>query len=221
MADAGAFERAYFEANYRDYERQNPPRKLAFYRGLVERAVQGVARPRVLDVGCAFGAFLGALDPRWERCGADVSAYAIERARAAHRDIAFAQGAATEIPFPGPFDAITAFDVIEHVPDLERVAAAVRAKLTEAGHFIFVVPVYDGVTGPAIRLLDHDETHVHKRSRAFWLRWADEHFTLVEWWGVLRYLLPGGAYLHRPTRAFRGATPAIAAVARAKRSTTS
>ena len=34
----GPFEAGYFAANYADYERQNPERKLRFYRQLVEDA---------------------------------------------------------------------------------------------------------------------------------------------------------------------------------------
>ncbi|HEY3155756.1 MAG TPA: class I SAM-dependent methyltransferase [Candidatus Eisenbacteria bacterium] len=214
VASEGKFERDYFEKTYRNYSRQNPRRKLCFYRGLVERAAPRDRAPRILDIGCAFGAFLSELDPQWKRFGIDVSEFAIERAAQVLPDATFARAGATDIPFPGPFDVITALDVIEHVPSLEQVASSIKAKLSPEGCFLFVVPVYDGVTGPAVHLLDRDETHLHKRSRGFWLRWAEEHFVPVEWLGLLRYLLPGGYYLHVSTRALRRFTPAIAVVAR-------
>src|SRR5437867_3812066 len=209
----GGFERDYFESCYPDYARQNPPRKLRFYRGLAERAASGIATPRVLDIGCAFGAFLSALDSRWQRFGADVSQYATDEARLKNPDVAFAHADIGHIPFPGPFDIITALDVIEHVPSLELVASVVKSKLAPQGHFIFVVPVYDGPTGPIIRLLDKDETHVHKRSRDFWLGWAEKNFALVEWWGIYRYLVPVAGYWHYPTRVLRRFTPAIVVLA--------
>jgi SAM-dependent methyltransferase len=212
-ADARPFEREYFEAVYRDYARQNPPRKLRFYRRLVERVVPADRLPRILDIGCAFGAFLSALDPKWRRFGTDVSQFATDRAAAAIPDVTFARADIHEIPFPGPFDVITAFDVIEHIPSLDAVASAVRSRLMPGGHFVFVVPVYDGVTGPLIRLLDKDETHVHKQSRDFWLRWTRENFVLLEWCGVYRYLFPGLGYVHLPTRFWRRFTPAIAVLA--------
>ena len=216
MNNAGEpkFERDYFEKTYRNYSRQNPKRKLRFYRALVERAGPQGRAPRILDVGCAFGAFLSELDPRWKRFGVDVSEFAIERASQAQPDATFARADITNIPFAGPFDIITALDVIEHVPSLEHAASSIKAKLSPEGYFLFVVPVYDGPTGPIVHMLDRDETHLHKRSREFWLRWAEEHFSIVEWRGLLRYLLPGGYYIHVSTQSWRRFTPAIAVLAR-------
>lgn len=205
------FDRAYYEKNYRSYGRQNPPRKMRFYRSLLERhAGRG---GRILDVGCAFGTLLGSLGPEWERFGSDVSAYAIESAKRSLPGVPFRVAGATDPGFSGPFDAITAFDVVEHVPDLDAVAQAVKARLAPRGRFVFVVPVYDGPTGVLVRLLDRDPTHVHKRSRKFWVDWASANFGLLEWQGVVRYLLPGGIYVHAPTRALRAVAPAIAVVA--------
>ncbi len=214
VAESGAFERDYFEKVYRNYARQNPKRKLHFYRGIVEDVAPRDRAPRILDIGCAFGAFLSELDPSWQRFGMDVSQFAIERATERVPGASFAKADFGSIPFAGRFDVITAFDVIEHVPSLESVTDSVRSKLSPTGHFLFVVPVYDGLTGPIVHLLDRDETHVHKRSRRFWLRWAEERFEVVSWWGLLRYLLPGGYYVHAVTRALRPFTPAIAILTR-------
>ena len=214
IADSGAFEREYFEKVYRNYARQNPPRKLRFYRSIVDRVAPRDRTPAILDIGCAFGAFLSHLDPSWSRFGMDVSQFATDRAQTLLPGATFAKADITRIPFPGPFDVITAFDVIEHVPSLEDAASSIRAKLSPSGHFLFVVPVYDGPTGPLVHLLDRDETHLHKRSRAFWLAWAAERFEVVEWWGLTRYLLPVGYYVHLVTRPLRRFTPAIAVLTR-------
>ena len=204
------FDRAYFEGQYRDYARQNPPRKLAFYRALAEEAAAGAPRVRILDVGCGLGLFLAALPAAWSRFGIDTSDYAVAQARAAVPGAQLARWSGGELPFPGPFDVITAFDVLEHMSDPGAVFATSRGALRPGGGMIFVVPVYDGPTGPVIRTLDRDPTHLHKRSRRFWLDLAAEHFELVDWWGIYRYLLPGGYYVHRVTRRLRYATPAIA-----------
>ena len=216
MTSAGGtrFDEAYYRRHYASYERQNPPRKLHFYRRLIEEAAGRAPGLRVLEIGCAFGHFLATLDPSWKRFGLDASEFAIENARRRLPEGTFAVGSAERIPFDGPFDAIGAFDVLEHLDDLNGARASIRAKLAQGGHFVFVVPVYDGPTGPIIRRLDRDETHVHKRSREFWLDWARRDFNVLDWRGITRYLLPGGWYLHWPTRRMRRYTPAVAVVAR-------
>ena len=205
---------AYFEQQYRNYRRQNPTRKLGFYRGLVETAAAGRPRPRILDIGCAFGFFLSMLGDRWDRFGIDASEYAIGEARRRTPDAAFAVAGAGDFPFRRRFDVITAFDVLEHIPDLETVLCRVSESLAPGGAFIFVVPVYDGPTGPIIRALDKDPTHVHKQSRDFWLSFISDRFCLTDWWGIYRYLIAGTFYVHVVTRVLRRCTPAIACFTR-------
>jgi len=214
MSGAQPFGQSYFERTYRNYEQQNPPRKMKFYRDLVAEATRAVSKPRVLDVGCAFGTFLSHLDTSWDLYGIDVSDYAVSKARENLPHAHLACSSAMDIPFQESFDVITAFDVIEHLPDLDRTAASISSKLALNGSFIFAVPVYDGPLGPIVRALDHDATHVHKESREFWLTWARRHFGVEDWQGILRYLLPGGVYVHWPTRVARRWTPAIVVSAR-------
>src|SRR2546426_9146876 len=121
------FERSYFEQQYRDYERQNPPRKLAFYRSLAERAAGTNERPRILDIGCAFGYFLASLDGRWVRFGVDASRYAIEQARVRLPGAQFAVSQLDGAPMGRQFDIITAFDVLEHMPDLDAILGMITA----------------------------------------------------------------------------------------------
>src|SRR5262249_58711932 len=102
----------------------------------------------------------------------------------------FAVARDSRIPFDDRFPVVTAFDVIEHVDALDPLASDINHHLADGGIFFFVVPVYDGPLGPVVRALDHDPTHVHKQPRAFWLEWARRHFELVDWWGLVRYLLP-------------------------------
>lgn len=208
------FDRSYFETRYASYERQNPPRKMAFYRRLAEAAAGDCDTPRILDIGCAFGLFLSCLDARWERFGVDASEYAIARARERVPGVQFAVTASSELAFPGPFDVISALDVLEHIPALDDMLKRIAAGLRPQGGFVFVVPVYDGLTGPVIRFLDRDPTHVHKRARDFWLDRVSVHFQVVDWWGICRYLFPGGLYCHLVTKSLRRHTPAIACLAR-------
>jgi SAM-dependent methyltransferase len=214
QTDPKAFGQEYFERIYRRYEAQNPLYKLAFYQRLVSHWAPACVQPRILDMGCAFGTFLACLDSRWSKYGVDISDYAIAIAREKAPEAAFAEAGCTESPFKGPFEAIVSFDVLEHVPDLEPVAAYVCEALAPEGVFVFVVPVYDGPLGWLVNLLDPDPTHIHKRSRKFWLSWAGKHFQVEEWRGIFRYLLPHGPYVNWPTRWWRYQAPAIAVVAR-------
>lgn len=215
----GEYDRDYFERVYRDYERQNPPGKLAHYHRAILALTGGREGLRLLDVGCGPGAFLAHLrehEPTWELAGSDVSRYALDQAADRLPGVELFRAGADQTPLPeGSCDVITAWDVIEHVPDLEAVGRAVAGMLRPGGVFLFLVPVYDGVTGPLVHLLDRDPTHVHKRGRGFWLDWAAGRFEVVRWEGVVRFLLPGGIYLHRPTVRLRRLAPAILVAASA------
>ncbi len=208
----------YYGKAYRDYDRQNPERKLAFYRDVVETAAAHREKPRVLDIGCAFGELLGRLPARFERVGIDVSSYALGQARTKVPGASFVQA---ELPPEtlGHFDVITAFDVIEHVPDLAAILHRVDTMLAPGGEFVFVVPVYDGPLGWLVHLLDYDPTHVNKLGRRAWLRLAAESFDVVEWRGIYRYLFPR-YYAHVPTSALRGSAPAILVRARKRSAAT-
>jgi SAM-dependent methyltransferase len=216
----GRFESAYFAAFYRDYAAQNPGRKLDFYRRVIERwappPTDGGPRS-LLDAGCGLGRFLSHLEAGggWRLHGTDVSRFAIEENRQRLPGVDLRIAAATDRPYPAAsFDVVTAFDVLEHVPELDAAGDALASMLRPGGLFVLVVPVYDGASGPLIRLLDRDPTHLHTWPRRDWLDWVAGRFSLLEWLGMLRYLLPGGLYLHLPTRRLRRHTPAILVAAR-------
>jgi SAM-dependent methyltransferase len=211
-----SFGKEYFRNVYRDYEKQNPKRKLLFYKKLVEQALPRDKPARLLDIGCAFGAFLSHANPSWTRLGIDTSEYALREASRRAPGAFFIAADAAYLPTNCAVDAIVTFDSLEHVKNLEFAAAGIKRMLSSRGYFIFVVPVYDGPMGPIIRLLDHDTTHIHKQSREFWLTWAKTHFELCEWQGIFRYLFPAGVYLHVKTKALRRYASAIAVIARKK-----
>lgn len=209
------FDADYFKTRYRDYVAQNPSRRLGFYADMIEKHMVPGVPWRIHDLGCAFGRFLGSLDARWEIFGTDVSEWAlVEAARSNPRGVFSVASADAGRVFEEMFGVVTAFDVVEHVPDLDAVARSVKEQLVDGGCFVFVVPVYDGLSGPVIRVLDRDPTHIHKWPRKRWLDWASAHFALIEWKGILRYLFPTKYYLHVATRTFRQHTPAIIVVAR-------
>jgi len=203
-----AFGPEYYETVYRHYERQNPAYKHAFYRDFILQRL-GNAPARILDVGCAFGGFVSSMPESWDRFGIDVSSFAIQQGKQEHPAVQLAAATLDTNPFQGPFDVVTSFDVIEHIQDLENVAAHIRSLLNPGGWFFFVVPTYDGPLGPVVHLLDRDPTHIHKTDRRFWLTWAARHFEMQQWIGAFRMLLPSGPYIHWPSRALRSVAPAI------------
>ena len=202
----------YFSEAYRDYCRQSPDRKFDHYLNVIITDA-GSGPLDLLDVGCGPGAFLArtkTIYPDWHLSGIDIQEAAVRQASAAVPGAEIRVASASGQSFPsGAFDVITAWDSIEHVEDIDRVGKAIRAMLTPTGLFFFVVPVYDGVTGPLIRRLDKDPTHIHRESRGFWLNWAAEWFEVIRWHGIYRYLLPTGWYVHMPTRTLRNHTAAV------------
>jgi SAM-dependent methyltransferase len=98
----------------------------------------------VLDAGCGVGygsAFLGELAA--DVLGVDLSAEAIDYARARYgsESVAFRvmDLAALDLP-DGSFDAVCAFEVIEHVPDPAAVLAELARVLRDGGTLIVSTP---------------------------------------------------------------------------------
>jgi SAM-dependent methyltransferase len=211
------FDEGYYAAVYPDYTKQNPPNKMRFYRGLVEAAMpKGVVRPKVYDLGCAFGVFLASLPDTWEKFGSDASAFAIDRARTQHASVTFDYTPDRLAAEAGTFDVVTAFDVLEHIETLDDALGLLHRSLKPGGAVVAVVPVYDGPLGPVVWALDKDPTHVHKKSRQFWLQHLATQWDVVDWVGAVRYMVPRLGYVHVPTRLMRGIAPAIAMTLRKK-----
>jgi len=219
-----AFEADYFaggDAYGGLYDARNPPRKQAsLLRELLEHRTGG----ELLDVGCAYGNWLTALLEQggWRLSGTDISGHAVAEAarRLVGRGVDLKVSALPALDFEdASFDAVTAFDVVEHVPDLPGAFRELGRVLRPGGHLLMVVPVYDGLTGPIVQRLDKDPTHLHKWARTQWLGAVQSFgFELVDWVGQFRWLPPRGPYLFRRTRRLRRHSPAVLIVARKTRS---
>lgn len=105
------------KSGYANYAQDFPIHRRNFtsYAERVRRFVP--AGGRVLDVGCALGAFLDCMRERdFQVSGVDVSGFAIEWMKT-NLDIPGYVGGIDAVPDDQPFEAITAFEVIEHVWD--------------------------------------------------------------------------------------------------------
>jgi SAM-dependent methyltransferase len=80
---------------------------------------------RVLEIGCARGDLLAALEPD-EGVGVDFSAEMIARARRAHPHLTFIEADAHAIPLAGPFDVIVLSDLVNDAWDVQQIFSEVR-----------------------------------------------------------------------------------------------
>lgn len=210
------FDQSYYARVYRNYELQNPRRKLRYYHSLAQQIVAHKNAPIVHDLGCAFGRFIGTAPKHWRRSASDANAYAIDSARECYPDVSFVVADGLIPDADARFDLVTAFDVLEHISNLSETLRDIARQVKDGGYFITVVPVYDGPLGAIVRLLDRDPTHVHKESRRFWIDTLSKDFTIVSKCGIARYLLPGGFYAHIAAAWTWRFAPAIALVCKKK-----
>jgi 2-polyprenyl-3-methyl-5-hydroxy-6-metoxy-1,4-benzoquinol methylase len=101
---------------------------------------------RLLDVGCSAGFFLRvARDHGWEACGLEMSPDAASVARERY-GLAVSTGSLEESTFPAKsFDAVTLWDVIEHLVDPVGTMSIVNRVLKDDGVVAFLTPNIDGL----------------------------------------------------------------------------
>jgi SAM-dependent methyltransferase len=100
-------------------------------------------RRRILDIGCATGVFLAAGSDGWSKVGVELSPSAAQLARE-HFGLTVYQGTVEEAPLTThSFDAITMWDVLEHVYDPLGTLRRVHELLRPDGILIGRVPNID------------------------------------------------------------------------------
>lgn len=129
------------------YESEAAGRKSTAIRHLqVLRRFAGTKPGRLLDAGCASGVFLQeARDAGWSVAGAEPSETLFAKAQLALGDKADLHCSVLEqAPFPaGSFDAVTLWDVLEHVPDPAGFMRLCSELLKPGGRLFVNVPDLD------------------------------------------------------------------------------
>jgi SAM-dependent methyltransferase len=115
--------------------------------------------PRVLEIGCGTGyVLLGlAAENHYELTGLEAHIAGLRYARSRLPSVEFVQADARDLPYESAFDAVGAFDVIEHIVEDDAVLASVRRALKPGGIFIVTVPQHMWLWSPT------DVQAMHKR----------------------------------------------------------
>lgn len=97
---------------------------------------------RYLEIGCGTGYVLSEIvkDRKLIAIGAELHIQGLKYAKKRLPNIEFIQMDATSIPFENTFDAIGAFDVIEHIEEDTKVIQCVNKALKKNGLFFISVP---------------------------------------------------------------------------------
>ncbi|MHC5066684.1 MAG: class I SAM-dependent methyltransferase [Planctomycetota bacterium] len=119
----------------------------------------------ILEIGCGAGGMLGPLGKYGRVTGMDISQDYIQfcRSRGYERVLT---GSGYELPFPDDsFDLVALFDVIEHIPDDERVLSEVRRVLKPGGKIFLSVPAYQFLYSQNDRVAHHCRRYTAGRLR--------------------------------------------------------
>ncbi|MBI3183479.1 MAG: class I SAM-dependent methyltransferase [Myxococcales bacterium] len=128
-------------------------------REVLTRKLPPASQRRILDAGCGTGGMLSMLRELGEAEGLDSSQEALTLARQRLGPaVPLTLGQLPDgLPAGRNFELITAFDVLEHIPDAVGALAAIRGSLTVGGILACTVPTYQFLWSR------HDEVNHHCR----------------------------------------------------------
>lgn len=104
----------------------------------------GTGQKSILEIGCGTGFVLSALSGFKNYCltGAEIYIKGLKYAQRRLKGVEFVQLDATRLPLESQYDAIGAFDVLEHIKEDELVMKNVFKALKNGGKFFVSVPQY-------------------------------------------------------------------------------
>lgn len=103
-----------------------------------------IKKARFLEIGCGTGYVLRGITQSGDHevCGAEIHVEGLIYARKRLPEVELIQLDATRMPFKNEYDAIGAFDVLEHITEDIQVMKEVNKALKPGGHFYITVPQY-------------------------------------------------------------------------------
>ncbi|MGY1811687.1 class I SAM-dependent methyltransferase [Blastococcus sp. SYSU D00820] len=112
---------------------------------LLDRVRGGRPRGRLLEIGSGYGLFLDAArSAGWTTSGVELSRTGARHAREALGLDVFC-GQLADAPLEGGFDAVCAWDTVEHVPDPLAFWRTVRSLVADDGVVLFSTPYVDSL----------------------------------------------------------------------------
>jgi 2-polyprenyl-3-methyl-5-hydroxy-6-metoxy-1,4-benzoquinol methylase len=112
------------------------------------------SKGRLLDIGCATGIFLDMMRQRsWDVEGAEISEDLAAYARKAFSLVVHEKDITKEKLISEPFDVITLFDVIEHIPNPNQMLAACKDLLVKDGAILIRTPTEEGLLRDIAKLI--------------------------------------------------------------------
>jgi len=142
--DAANPERNYYERVYLKYHVKVP---LASQVGDAFWSRKLGRHSALLDVGCGNASFLGAVKRSDIRIGVDLSRYILSRAREQFKIPNLIQADATALPFrDNTFDAVVAFDLLEHIPEPSMALKEIARCMSHHGLLAIRTPNPDSLT---------------------------------------------------------------------------
>lgn len=162
---------------YRNYDKQRPSLE-KYYKMKLEQinALQLGQKGKLLDIGCAFGTFLDLADKGgWDVTGHDISEFAVSEVR--KKGFKANSGLfSSKFYVRDAFDAVTLFQVIEHVPNPLSMLKEVRKVLKPNGLILVTTPDRDALLARLLGNMWHGwyiDAHItffNKKSLEFLLK---------------------------------------------------
>lgn len=122
---------------------------------------------RFLEIGCGTGYVLRGIaqSGNHEVCGAEIHVQGLIYARKRLPNVELIQLDATRMPFRNAYDAIGAFDVLEHITEDVQVMKEVNKALKPGGHFYITVPQYPWMWSYLDDIAYHKRRYTRKELR--------------------------------------------------------